>query len=142
MRKRTKAREIALQLLYEYDTTGEMEQERVESFVEGTSKSDETREYARTLIVGVVEHKEEFDGIFGKLSDHWAVPRMPVVDRNVLRIGAYELLYGEGVPPKVAINEAVELAKKFGSADSGRFVNAILDRINRDHSGPEDEDGA
>ncbi len=142
MRKRTKAREIALQLLYEYDTTGEIKQERVESFVEGASKSDETREYARTLIVGVVEHKEEFDGIFGKLSDNWAVPRMPVVDRNVLRIGAYELLYGEGVPPKVAINEAVELAKKFGSADSGRFVNAILDRINRDQPGPEDEDGA
>ena len=134
MRKRTKAREIALQLLYEYDATGEMSQERVDSFVEGATKSDETRGYARTLISGVVKHRNEFDEIFGKLSDHWAVPRMPVVDRNILRIGAFELLYGEGVPPKVAINEAVELAKKFGSADSGRFVNAILDRINRDRS--------
>lgn len=134
MRKRTKAREIALQLLYEYDATGEMEQERVDSFVAGSTTSSETGEYARALVAGVIEHRNEFDGIFGKLSDHWSVSRMPVVDRNVLRIGAYELLHGEGVPPKVAINEAVELAKKFGSADSGRFVNAILDRINRDQA--------
>jgi N utilization substance protein B len=134
LRKRTKAREIALQILYEYDATGEMKQERVDSFVAGTTTSDETAGYARALVAGVIENRDEFDGIFEKLSDHWAVSRMPMVDRNVLRIGAYELLHGEGVPPKVAINESVELAKKFGSADSGRFVNAILDRINRDQA--------
>lgn len=131
MRSRTLAREIALQLLYEYDTTGELTEKRMESFaVDRTTKPD-TREYAQELVQGVIEHLDEFDSVFEELAEHWTVSRMPVVDRNILRIGAYELLHSESIPAKVAINEAVELAKRFGSGDSGRFVNAILDRMHK-----------
>jgi N utilization substance protein B len=119
---------MALQLLYECDATGELPQERVKSFVEECSRKPDAREYAGTLVAGVLEHRREFDRIIEQFAEHWAVNRMPVVDRNVLRIGVFELLYERDVPAKVVINEAVELAKRFGSADSGSFVNAILDR--------------
>ncbi len=132
MRNRTLAREIALQLLYEYDASGELSQERIQSFVWARAKVTEAQEYARRLVEGVMDYSNDFDKIFEELAEHWTVARMPVVDRNILRIGTYELLCEPHVPPKVAINEAVELAKRFGSADTGRFVNAILDRVHKD----------
>lgn len=141
MRSRTLAREIALQLLYERDATDELAQERMDSFSADRSTKPEVREYACMLVSGVLEHMREFDEEFEHLAEHWAVQRMPVVDRNILRIGAFELLYSGDVPAKVAINEAVELAKRFGSADSGRFVNAILDRMHKDRAGPKSGDG-
>lgn len=139
MRSRTLAREMALQLLYEYDATNELAQERVESFLADRAREPETHDYARILVAGVVEHRDEFDDIVERVAEHWAVSRMPVVDRNVLRVGMYELLYNPDVPAKVVINEAIELAKRFGSADSGRFVNAILDRIHKERTGLDGE---
>ncbi len=139
MRSRTLAREMALQLLYEYDATNELAQERVESFLADRAREPETHDYARILVAGVVEHRDEFDDIVERVAEHWAVSRMPVVDRNVLRVGMYELLYSPDVPAKVVINEAIELAKRFGSADSGRFVNAILDRIHKERTGLDGE---
>lgn len=138
MKGRTLARETALQLLYEYDVTGELGRERVESYAAERSKARETQEYARDLVAGVIAHKQEFDAIFERLAQHWAVSRMPVVDRNILRIGTYELLYAPEVPPKVAINEAIELAKRFGGADSGKFANAILDRVHKERANQTD----
>lgn len=136
MRSRTLAREMALQLLYEHDTTSELAQERVDAFLSERASEPETQDYSRSLVAGVIEHRGELDVIIERVAEHWAINRMPVVDRNVLRLGAYELLYNPDVPAKVVINEAVELAKRFGSADSGRFVNAILDRIHKERTGP------
>ena len=135
MRSRTLAREMALQLLYEHDITEELSQDRIDTFTHDSSdKKTETYEYARQLVRGVIEDSQRYDSIIEKLADHWAVRRMPVVDRNILRIGAYEIFHPQQeVPPKVIINEAVDLAKKYGSADSGRFVNAILDRMHKEH---------
>ena len=135
MRSRTLAREIALQLLYEYDTTGELAPERIESFLTENARDPEVLEYGRKLVTGVIERRDEFDGIIQKVAEHWALNRMPVVDRNVLRLGIFELMYNREVPDKVVINEAVDMAKRYGTADSGRFVNAILDRIRKEHTG-------
>ena len=140
MRSRTLAREIALQLLYEYDTTRELARERIESFLTKNARYSEVQEYGKILVEGVVRHRDEFDGIIQKVAEHWALNRMPVVDRNVLRLGIFELIYNRDVPHKVVINEAVDIAKKYGSADSGRFVNAILDRIRKEHTGLAEEE--
>jgi len=86
-------------------------------------------EYAQGLVLGVDEHHEEIDAIIVKFSEHWSLDRMPVVDRALLRIGAYELGWCPDVPTAVAITEAVELAKQYSTKDSGRFVNGLLSRI-------------
>ena len=132
MRTRTKAREMALQLLYEYDAIKELPNHRINSFLAECTEKEEAREYAHRLITGVLEHCNEIDGLIKQFAEHWTVARMPVVDRNILRTGVFELLYEKDVPAKVVINEAVEIAKRFGSADSGRFVNAILDRTHKE----------
>jgi len=86
-------------------------------------------EYARTLVEGVARHQDEIDALLGKYSEHWTVERMPAVDRAVLRLGCYELTHEPDVPTAVAITEAVELAKRYSTKDSGRFVNGLLARI-------------
>jgi N utilization substance protein B len=133
---------MALQLLYEYDATGDLSSERIHSYLLERTDDGDAREYGQRLVSGVKQRRDEFDGIIERLAEHWAVSRMPVVDRNILRMGTFELLASREVPVKVVINEAVELAKKFGSADSGRFINAILDRVRREYAEREtDENG-
>ena len=129
MRKRTLSREIALQLLYELETTGTLEEERIKSHSESRRAVAQTRDYAALLIEGVRENVKEIDSHIEEFAENWSLDRMPIVDKTILRIAAYELLFCSDVPPKVAINEAVDLAKRFGGADSGSFVNAILDQI-------------
>ena len=85
--------------------------------------------YLGELVAGVAAHQEELDALIGRYSEHWRLERMAVVDRNLLRLAVYELLYLPEIPPKVVINEAVELAKRYGSEDSGGFVNGILDQV-------------
>ena len=87
------------------------------------------REFARTLIDGCWQHRASLDETIGAVAENWDIHRMAVVDRNILRLAAYELLFVEDVPPKVSINEAIDLAKRYSTADSGAFVNGILDRI-------------
>ena len=132
MRKRTKAREYALQILYAVDITKDDPETCIERFWEG---SDETvaqvREFANELVRGVSNKRKDIDGIISKHATNWQLNRMAVIDRNVLRFAAYELLYMDDIPPKVSINEAIDIAKKFGGADSGKFVNGILDKINK-----------
>ena len=89
--------------------------------------------YLRELVAGVASHQEELDALIVRFSEHWRLERMTVVDRNLLRLAAYELLYQAKVPPKVVINEAVEMAKRYGSEDSGAFINGILDQIRAAH---------
>ena len=92
-------------------------------------KDPERRPISRELVAGVASHQEELDALIVRFSEHWRLERMTVVDRNLLRLAAYELLYQAKVPPKVVINEAVEMAKRYGSEDSGAFINGILDQI-------------
>lgn len=131
MRKRTQAREFALQILYRRDLNPETVEDPFDSFWEENPVPPEVREYTERIVRGTVLHLEEIDGILSKYTEHWALPRMAVVDRSILRFAAYELLYLEDVPPKVIINEAVNIAKKFSQEESGKFVNGVLDKILR-----------
>ena len=83
------------------------------------------------MIIKISENKKEIDSMIAKYATNWQIDRMAVIDRNVLRFAAYELLYNKDIPPKVSINEAIDIAKKFGGPDSGKFVNGVLDKINK-----------
>lgn len=131
MNVRRKARETALQALYKIDISeGSAAEEGLE--LEELAPGTESRRYCETLVHGVSAHLEEIDSIIEKHSENWTVSRMSVVDRNILRIATYELLYGRDVPYKVVIDEAVELAKKFGTDESGPFINGIIDRVRKE----------
>jgi len=129
MRKRTRAREAALQALYQWEVRGEAFEAELEAFLAEWAPDREAADFARELVLGCRMWREELDRVISAAARHWSLDRMARVDRNILRLAAYELLYREDIPPKVAINEAVDLAKKFSTADSGAFVNGILDRI-------------
>lgn len=133
MRKRTKARETALKILYAADVTGDAVTEQKECFWRDHDEEDPpVREFADFLLDGIDEKLPELDGIISTYAENWEIKRMATIDRNVLRIATFELLYAEEVPPKVAINEAIDMAKKYGDRDSGKFVNGILDRIKKE----------
>ena len=132
MRKRTKAREYALQILYALDITNDDPADCVRRFWEGNEESSgEVKKFASGLVIGVSDNKKEIDEMIAKYATNWHLDRMAVIDRNVLRFAAYELLYAKDIPPKVSINEAIDIAKKFGGPDSGKFVNGVLDKINK-----------
>lgn len=132
MRNRTKAREYALQILYAVDITKDDPRDCVRYFWESNEESSgEVKKFASGLVLGVSDNKKEIDEMITKYATNWQLDRMAVIDRNVLRFAAYELLYAKDIPPKVSINEAIDIAKKFGGPDSGKFVNGILDKINK-----------
>ena len=132
MRRRTLAREHALKILYQFDIT----KRPIEAVVESYWQAEETKDreiiaYANLLAVGVGGHIEDIDHKISDYATNWQIRRMAIIDRNIMRIGLYELQYTTDSPPKVAINEAVELAKKYGDLESSKFVNGILDRIHK-----------
>ncbi len=129
MYRRTLARELTLQALYRLDMADGSPEECLADVLAGRSVEEAVRSYAHTLFNGIVARRDELDCIIEEHSTNWTVERMSVVDRNILRIGAYEILYVEDVPYKVAIDEAVELAKRFSTKDSGAFINGILDSL-------------
>lgn len=137
MGKRRRSREIALQFLYQYDSQREtcLEDSEIKQQInlfwsaKNASVNEDVREFATVLITGSCENMEGIDRIINKYSKHWRLSRMPTIDRNILRMAIYELAYLRNIPPPVTINEAVELAKKFGTEESGSFINGILDRI-------------
>jgi len=133
MRKRTRAREFALQILYQVDIRHAELAEVLQSFWEEKTEKDEKEpeitEYTETLVRGVVEKLDPIDKIIERYAENWELKRMAYVDRNILRLASYEMLHLDEIPVKVAINEAVELAKRYGEPDSSKFVNGILDRI-------------
>ena len=98
----------------------------------GQEPDREAREFAARLIEGLHGHRAEIDGVIGEVAENWNIERMAAIDRNVLRIACYELLLCKDIPPKVAINEAIELGKRFSTQQSGAFINGILDRIRRE----------
>lgn len=139
MRKRTKARECALKVLYQIDITRDSAEVLLAEFWKTQEAEPEVKDFTVRLVNGVSANIKKIDEKISKYASNWKLNRMAVIDRNVLRLGAYELLFCEDIPPKVSINEAVDLAKKFGDAESGKFVNGILDRINKeDGSGGKD----
>ncbi|MEK7849611.1 MAG: transcription antitermination factor NusB [Candidatus Omnitrophota bacterium] len=134
MRKRTKARELALQLLYQADVTSAGVKELVDDFFAMTANAGEepsVRAFATELATSVNDNLVAIDETIAMSATNWQIDRMATVDRNILRLASCELLFRDDIPPKVAINEAVELAKKYGDLESGKFVNGILDKINK-----------
>jgi len=131
MYKRTLAREKALQMLYQWELRGkEFIPEPRPDGHRGEGEPDNTaQEYTQLLVQGVVQNLDKINGAIKQVADHWAIDRMTVLDRNILRIGAYEIIFRADIPKAVAINEAVELARKYSSADAPAFVNGILDKI-------------
>ncbi|OAG28622.1 transcription antitermination factor NusB [Thermodesulfatator autotrophicus] len=126
---RRKAREIAVQILYQADVAGVPFSEAFKTYEGYFNPSPKVLEFAKELVNGVAEKQEEIDKIIEKYSKHWKLSRMSATDRNILRLATYELLYRPDIPPRVSINEAIELAKSFGSDESASFVNGILDAI-------------
>jgi N utilization substance protein B len=135
---RRKGREIALQILYQCDwnTIEDIDKVIMEYATglasEAIPENDPALAFGRTRLQGVLSHKAEIDSILQRNAKRWRLDRMASVDRNILRMGAFELYYCPDIPPKVAINEALELAKKFCSGESSAFVNGILDAVLRD----------
>ena len=139
--ERTLARRSALQALYQSEILGVPADKVLEENL--LPEEAGMNDYARSLVLGVASHAAHIDAAIGGCSQNWAIDRMPVVDRCVLRLAVYEMSYVDNVPVSVAINEAVELAKEFGGEDdSHRFVNGVLGRIARDMEGGADEAAA
>lgn len=132
MKHRRRARVMALQTLFEVDSVNHPPEEVLNRHLESGELPKREEGFARGLVEGVLNNLEGIDAIIGRLASEWPLEQMAIVDRNVLRIGVYEMVAGEQVPMKVAINEAVELAKLFGSDSSRRFVNGVLGALARD----------
>jgi transcription antitermination protein NusB len=143
-KERRAARRLALDVLYEAEIRDELPTERLAAhqrsgWVAPASTDDdepssgevipEVSAYARVLVEGVQEHQADIDALIAKLADRWTIERMPVIDRTLLRIGIFELLWRDDIPTAVAINEAVELAKSLSTDESGRFVNGVLGKV-------------
>lgn len=127
---RRKAREFSLQMLYMLDIVKENDfRSCLETYWNRFRQSKENRTFANQLTLGVIEHLKEIDQAIGSCSHNWKLSRMSYVDRNILRLAAFELLYCPDIPPKVSINEAIEISKRYGDKDSGAFINGILDQV-------------
>ena len=128
---RRHARQLALQLLFQrefHPTYGQW----VEEFWMNQQATPEEKEFADRIVQGVLTHRSELDTSVNRYAREWTVDRMPMVDRNILRWGIYELLWEPEIPAKVTVNEAIELAKRFADDDAGKFINGILDHMLRD----------
>lgn len=134
MRKRTRARELVLQLLYQADLMNISAKDLMADFFGMVLKEgddSQIEDFARQLINDIWDNISSIDKKISEYATNWQLSRMAIVDRNILRLGSYELLFRDDIPPKVTINEAVELAKKYGDLESGKFVNGVLDKINK-----------
>ena len=130
MGTRRQARESALQMLYQMEISGAAFKEMREDFWVGQTVTDaKMKEFSENLVQGVLAEKETIDQLINKYATHWRLERMPVVDRSVLRLAVYELKECKDVPLKVILNEAIEVAKKFGAEESSTFINGVLDKV-------------
>ncbi|MEW6583988.1 MAG: transcription antitermination factor NusB [Nitrospirota bacterium] len=131
--KRRKAREYALQLLFQMDFTGKhYDKQDVDEFWSDKKETGEVRAFADELVKGTLDNCEEIDRVIEKITENWILKRMAAVDRNILRFAAYEILYRKDIPSAVTINEALEIAKKFSSSESASFLNGVLDKLARE----------
>lgn len=135
--KRRQARELAIQFLYQHDFNVESTEEALRLFWQTQSDiNDATRQFVEELIRGTVENRAVIDEKISKYTEHWEISRIAAVDRNILRLAMYEMICRDDIPPVVSINEAVDIAKKFSTNESGAFVNGILDRLKADLTRP------
>lgn len=133
MGPRRKAREYALQMLFQWDITRDTVEHVAATFFQ--NQSDEPPaviDFARQLVAGTVDHVEELDVLIQRHAEHWRLDRMAIVDRNLLRLATQEFLYDKETPKTVVINEAIEIARRFSSQESPQFINGILDSIKKD----------
>jgi N utilization substance protein B len=128
---RHRAREYALQMLYQAEASGTPIGDVVAHFWLEREVPEEVRSFAERLAVGTLDARERIDALLGRNLEHWRLERLAIVDRNVLRLAVYEFLYEPGTPPIVVIDEAIEIAKRFGGDESGQFVNGILDALRK-----------
>jgi N utilization substance protein B len=127
---RRDGREAAIQFLYQVDThRPEKVDEALAAFWKQNEEPPNVRDFANDLLRGALEKLPEIDAKIRTLADNWDFERLAVVDRNILRLAVYEMLFRPEIPPVVSINEAIEIAKKFSTAESGKFVNGLLDRV-------------
>jgi len=130
--RRRKARELALRMLYQVETAGDDPERALVRYCSLFPYQQDIVDYARLLLTGTSAHREQIDEFIRKACEHWRIERIAYVDKNVLRIGVFEMIFSGDVPPKVAIDEAIEMGKKYGSEDSREFINGVLDRILKD----------
>jgi len=137
MKKRTRSRELALQFLYQLDLRGQSLLSELEEFMRSEERDRGTIDFALLLVNGTYERRVEIDAVVRDVAQNWDIERMAVIDRNVLRMATFELLHCDDIPPKVSINEAIELGKRYSTQNSGGFINGILDKIkDRQLEGP------
>lgn len=127
--RRRKARELALRMLYQVETAGEAPELALVRYCEIFPYQKDIIDYARLLLSGVIREQEAIDKYIETASEHWKLGRTTYIDRSILRLGVFEMLFSQDVPPKVAIDEAIEMAKKYGNEESRDFINGILDKI-------------
>jgi transcription antitermination factor NusB len=135
MTHRRLARECALEVLYRLDLVGDEPTATIEELLHRKNPSDDAETYLRRIVDTVQANQKEIDAALRKHLRKWRLERLTVLDRAILRLASAEILYFDDVPPKVSINEAVEISKKYGDDESGRFVNGVLDSVYREHQG-------
>lgn len=129
MGTRRKSREIAIQILYQLEINETDIEDAVSTYWDAYDPSPDLKEFSSHILKGVFRHRKEIDSLISKTSNHWSLRRMPPVDRSILRAAIFEILYCPDIPIKVSIDEAIELAKKYGTEKSSAFINGILDKI-------------
>ena len=138
MTNRRLARESALEVLYRLDLVGDEPENTISEILLRKNPSEEAETYLRRLVDAAMGHQQEIDAVLRKHLTRWRLERLTVLDRAILRLAAAEILYFDDVPPKVSINEAVEIAKKFGDDEAGKFVNGVLDSVFQEHTQTKD----
>jgi N utilization substance protein B len=129
MARRSRAREVALQLLFQHDHNPGADRPAIERFVHARLRDPALEAFCLDLYDGVLAHQTEIDQRLAEAAENWRLPRMAAVDRNVLRLGAHELLYTPDTPANVVLDEAIELARRYGTGESSAFVNGVLDKL-------------
>jgi N utilization substance protein B len=131
MGNRRQSREFAMQALFDMDMSHDSSKERFTLFCENFDPPENTKPFFIKLFKGVVAHKSDIDSMIDRFSSNWKIERISCVDRNVMRIAIYEMFHCDDIPAKVSINEAIDIGKRYGSDESGAFINGILDSIRK-----------
>jgi len=131
MGRRRKAREETLRILYRLEFDNRQPEETLSQYWENKKTNQATREYSTWLVNGIISHHKKIDTIIQNASEHWRLSRMAIIDRNILRMAVFELLYEENIEPAVVINEAIEIAKAYSGNEAATFVNGVLDAIRK-----------
>lgn len=134
MGKRRRSREIILKLLYQKELNEQNPEDMLEQFWHEREENEEVKIFVASIFCGVNESKDELDTWIMKYSKNWDLNRLSIIDKCILRLSVYELLHRKDIPPKVSINEAIDISKKYSNADAGKFINGILDKVSKECS--------